>query len=338
MNKDKAMDVSISQSPTILGSNRRSARAVVAAAALMLLLAGDASGAVPSHVDCDRGDSLQAVFTPAGRSDATPLLLRPGAVVLVRGTCSENVEITEEFDGITLDGQGIATINGPDPARDTLRLIGVRNFTVRGFTLTGGRDGINLRGVQMVAIQRNTIRAGRDGIQIHRGSFAMITDNSLQNGRDGIVVHESSAARIGFATSTAANPSPNLIDSNGRHGILVSRASTARIAGNVITNNGTSGAGSGIRVDRLSQADIASNQIDLNREDGIRVVQNSGVNLSTAMTGHFLDVVNATVAPNVGVGIRGQVGGYAVGGLGTLNGTGGAKNFTDATSIDRITP
>ena len=48
--------------------------------------------------------------------------------------------------------------------------------------------------------------------------------------------------------------------------------------------------------------------------------------------------MNATVTPNVGVGIRGQVGGYGVGALGTLNGSGGAKNFSDASSIDRITP
>ena len=99
----------------------------------------------------------------------------------------------------------------------------------------------------MVSIQRNTIRAGRDGIQVHRGSFAMITDNTLQNGRDGIVVPESSAARIGFTSTAAAEPNPNVIDSNGRHGILVSRNSTARIGGNTIANNGTSGAGSGIR-------------------------------------------------------------------------------------------
>lgn len=316
--------------------NPRSGRAVaVVAASLMVLLASEASAA-RWHVDCDRGDSLQALFLRAGR--VAHLVLGPGAVVLVRGTCNENVEITEAFDGIILDGQGIATINGPDPARDTLRLIGVRNFTVRGFTITGGRDGINLRGVEMVSIQRNTIRAGRDGIQVHRESFAMITDNDLQNGRDGIVVHESSAARIGFATSTAADPSPNLIDSNGRHGILISRASTARIAGNTITNNGTSGTGTGIRVDRVSQADIASNQIDQNREDGVRVIQNSGVNLGAATTGHFLDVVNVTVVPNIGVGIRGQIGGYGVGGLGSLNGTGGSKNFSDASSIDRITP
>lgn len=324
---------------TAVESTCRATRGLIVTAATVLLVLGcDAPAVAGWHVDCDRGDSLQAVFNSQDHGNATPVLLRPGAVVIVTGTCNENVEVTEGFDGIVLDGQGTATINGPDSGRDTLRLIGVRNVIVRGFTITGGRDGINLRGVQMVSIQRNTIRAGRDGIQVHRGSFAMITDNTLQNGRDGIVVHESSAARIGFATSTAAHPSPNVIDSNGRHGILVSRSSTARIAGNVIVNNGTSGAGSGIRVDRLSQADIASNQIDSNREDGIRIVQNSGVNLSSATTGHFLDVVNSTVSPNVGVGIRGQIGAYAVGGLGTLTGTGGAKNFTDASSIDRTTP
>jgi hypothetical protein len=38
----------------------------------------------------------------------------------------------------------------------------------------------------------------------------MITDNTLQNGREGIVVHESSAARIGFASTAAAEPNPNV--------------------------------------------------------------------------------------------------------------------------------
>ena len=330
------MSIALSRLP-LPEPNPRSRRAVALATATLTFLLGSEASAAPWLIDCDRGDSLQAVFSDAGRGNA-PLQLRPGAVVLVSGTCNENVEITEAFDGIVLDGQGTATINGPDTARDTLRLIGVRNFTVRGFTITGGRDGINLRGVQMVSIQGNTIRAGRDGIQVHRESFAMIIDNTLQNGRDGIVVHENSAARIGFATSTAADPSPNLIDSNGRHGILISRSSTARIAGNTITNNGKTGTGTGIRVDRVSQADIASNQIDQNREDGIRVIQNSGVNLGTVTTGHFLDVVNTTVLPNVGVGIRGQIGGYGVGRLGSLNGAVGPKDFSDASSIDRITP
>ena len=332
------MHIGFSLLVTRLGRRHGVTAALLATVSTLLLLASEAGAAAPWHVDCDRGDSLQAVFRSSGQGHATHPSLRSGAVILVSGTCNENVEVTEAFDGIVLDGQGTATINGPDVSRDTLRLIGVDNFTVRGFTITGGRDGINLRGVQMVSIQRNTIRAGRDGIQVHRGSFAMITDNTLQNGRDGIVVHESSAARIGFTSTAAAEPNPNVIDSNGRHGILVSRNSTARIAGNTIANNGTSGAGSGIRVDRVSQADIASNQIDLNREDGVRVLQNSSVNLGTSGTGHFLDVVNSTVALNAGVEDRGQVGGYAVGEQGTLTGAGGPKNFADLTSIDRITP
>ena len=333
------MDVPTAHFVTTPELNNRKLRPVVAVAFVSILLLAEPLSASPGwHVDCDRGDSLQAVVEARRRGQRHAAPASAWVVVLVSGTCNENVEITEAFDGIVLDGQGVATIHGPDAARDTLRLVGVRNFTIRGFTITGGRDGINLRGVQMVSIQRNTIRAGRDGIQVDRGSFAMITDNTLQNGRDGIVVHESSAARIGFATSTAAAPSPNLIDSNGRHGILVSRASTARIAGNTIANNGISGAGSG-------SGWIGSRRRTSRRTRSTRIarmafasLQNSGVNLGTTATGHFLDVVNATVTPNVGVGIRGQVGGYGVGALGTLNGSGGAKNFSDASSIDRITP
>jgi hypothetical protein len=209
-------------------ANRRSAAAaLIATCTSLLFLAGEAGSKPAPHVDCDRGQSLQALFSPAGRAKAPPLLLRPSAIVVVSGTCNENVEITEEFDGITLDGAGTAMINGPDSSSDTLRLI---------------------------------------------------------------------------------------------------------------VNNGASGMGSGIRVDRTSQADIASNIIDLNRDDGVRVVQNAGVNLGTATSGHFLELVNSTGIPNSGVGIRGQIGGYAVGGLGALNGTAGQKNFTDASAIDRITP
>lgn len=302
------------------------------AAALILALGSPTAEAVTT-VNCDKGESLQRVFTGVGRSGTAPVTLRPGHVVQVTGTCYENLEIFDGFDGIVLDGQGVARIHGPDPGRDTLRLVGVRNFTVKGFLITGGRDGVNLRAAMMASVTENVIQAGRDGIQVHRGSFALITDNVLANGRDGIVVHESSAARIGFASSAAANPSPNTIEGNGRHGILVSRASTARIAGNVIVGN----LGSGIRVDRVSQADIAANTIDGNGQDGVRLLQNSGVNLGTQTAGHFLERVNLTAVPNTGFGLRGQIGGYAVGGIGTLTGTAGQMNF-DATAIAQLVP
>jgi hypothetical protein len=161
--RNNTMYLGFSRFVTRLGRRHGVTAALVAAVSTLPLLAREAGAAAPSHVDCDRGDSLQAVFRPAGQGHATHPSLRPGAVILVSGTCNENVEVTDAFDGIVLDGQGTATINGPDVSRDTLRLISVENFTVRGFTITGGRDGINLRGVQMVSIQRNTIRAARGG-------------------------------------------------------------------------------------------------------------------------------------------------------------------------------
>ena len=41
--------------------------------------------------------------------------VKPGDTLLVSGTCNENIDLGEEVHGITLDGQGTATING-DPS------------------------------------------------------------------------------------------------------------------------------------------------------------------------------------------------------------------------------
>ena len=81
-------------------------------------------------VNCAAGDTIGSALKTA----------KPGDTLLVSGTCVENVEIGE-LDGITLDGQGTATISGPDQSLDTLRLVGVRGATVRGFRITGVGTG-----------------------------------------------------------------------------------------------------------------------------------------------------------------------------------------------------
>ena len=50
------------------------------------------------------GTPLQSAIDAAGVGDT----------LSVSGTCTENVVIREEKAGLTLDGQGTATINGPD--------------------------------------------------------------------------------------------------------------------------------------------------------------------------------------------------------------------------------
>jgi hypothetical protein len=116
-------------------------------------------------VDCDAGGSITEALTT----------LKPGDTLLVSGTCVENVEIagqTGQFDGITLDGQGTATIRGADSSLDDLRLATVRGATVKGFRITAGRDAIHARWVTNVFIMNNTVeRTARNGIQVTRGSW-----------------------------------------------------------------------------------------------------------------------------------------------------------------------
>jgi hypothetical protein len=75
-----------------------------------------------------------------------------------------------------------------------------------------------------------------------------------------------------------------------------------------------------------------------NSGNGILAVGNSTVNLGSD-TGSALDELpNTSGAPNSGFGIRCSINSSADGRLGTLNGSKGAKNFTDAGCVDSLIP
>jgi parallel beta-helix repeat protein len=115
----------------------------------------------------------------------------------------------------------------------------------------------------------------------------------------------------------------------------VSRSSSARIITNTISNNI---GGHGVIVFRVSHADISNNTIDGNGIDGIRVQDNSGVNLGRDTGTNPDELPNNTTANNTGFGIRCFRGGYADGRLGTLNGASGDKDFNDSTCVDSLIP
>lgn len=260
--------------------------------------------------------------------------LKPGDTLLVSGTCNENVEIAVEASRITLDGQGKATVNGPDSSKPTIRVTG-RGITVKGFTITGGAQGIQVWGGGDAEIDGNTIQnVGRFGIQLARTSTALIVNNTIwNNANNGITVGGSSYALIGIRSGLDKTTSPNTIESNGSHGISVSRASSARIVGNVIRNN----KGNGLAVSRTSQADISNSTIEGNAQDGINVTQNSSVNLGVGTGTGIFDLANTTASNNGGVGIRCTKNSSVDGRLGSLNGGKGPKEF-DASCVDGLTP
>ncbi len=272
-------------------------------------------------VDCDAGESLQAAINAAAPT-AAPV------TITVTGTCNENVGIRENKHRLTLDGQGIATINGPNATTATVGVQGA-GIIIRGFTITGGRNGVLLQGT--ASIDTNTIQnTGSNGISVNQGGSARIVNNIIQNNPNtGIVVSENSSARIGFRNNFDTVASPNTIQNNGEHGIIVTRSSTAGIVGNTISNNGLAAGSDGIIVTRASQADISSNTIDGNGGDGIFLNLNSVVNLGEDMGTTIFDLPNSTTVglENGNFGIRCVTGGAAHGRQGTLNGTSGPASF-----------
>ncbi len=252
-----------------------------------------------AHVDCDKEHpgALQRAIDAA----------RPGDTVRVRGTCNENLLIPVSTDRLTLDGGAIATIHGPDPTLNTIQARAVRQLTITGFTITGGRAGVS----------------------IDRGASALINGNTIEHAsRFGIIIGSWSTANIifafvGFGNADDTVASPNVIRFNGVHGINVTFSASARIAGNTISDN----ARNGVNVERASQATVSSNAIDHNGANGVFVTENSGVNLGSDSGDGLFDAPNVTTTNNIGSGVACRVGGYVNGRRGTLNGNAGIKSI-----------
>jgi hypothetical protein len=292
--------------------------AAASAALSVLLLPALGVAGDTLYVDCNAGNTIEGALATA----------KPGATVLVTGDCRENVQIAG-WDGLTLDGQDSAIIRGSDSARNTVELVSVRNVTVKGFRITGGRDGIVVNAGHMIALERNTVeQVGRSGIQVQRGTtLAHVTDSVIRNNpQHGIVVNENSYVRIGFGSgvgATEGDPGPNTIEGNGGHGIHVQRNSMARIYLNAIRSNGQNG----VNLEKLSFAEVASNVIEGNSRHGVQAMHNSGVHLGTETGNGNENRPNTTGPPNGQMGIDCSLGAYSAGRLGTLMGARGAKNF-----------
>ena len=280
-------------------------------------------------VDCDRGETIGAALSG----------LRTGDTLPVSGICQENVLIPPGMSGVTLDGQGRATIMTSQTAASIILILG-REITVKGFTLIGGRNGIIvLRGASATIdgnIIRDTGRGGQPGsglgINVGQHSFAGIVNNVIEdNRRIGILVHESSSARIGFIDVALAAGAPNTIRNNGEDGIRVSTSSNARILASIITNNGRNG----VRVEKGSQIEAANNLITGNGEDGILSIGSSGVDMDIGGGAVALPNRSDPADPNAGYGIRCLLGGYVAGPLGTLSGNLGPAQI-DATCADAL--
>ena len=273
------------------------------------------------NVDCNGGAAIRPILGG----------VKPGDVILVQGTCRENLLIPSEVLRITLDGQGKTTIDAPDARRPAVQVLG-REVTIKGFTVSGGTFGIAINRGATGTIDRNTVRnAAISGLEVSHNGFARIVINTVEwNQQHGILILGSASVHIGIIGTDDQIPGPNIVKDNGGDGIQVLRASTARIIGNTISGNGRNG----LTVQQASHADVAGNTFDGNSQHGIRVVGNSGVNLADSAMLLFTRP-NTTTKPNGAFGIQCEVGAYIDGPIGDLKGKIGPKDVSDKSCIDR---
>ena len=309
--------------------------ALVVGVALLIPSLGQA---IDRTVDCTAGQTITSVLRSLSTGDTLKAI----------GNCTENVTFTESRRNIVLDGQGTATISGPDPTSGTIQIRG-RRITIQNFaSITGGSSGIQVFRGGTALIRGNTIQnAGGTGIVVNQHSFATIINNTIQNNANGngIVVSEGSSARIGFSSNQDTVASPNTITGNGTtsgsNGITVTNTSFAEIVGNTISNNGLTGgspSGGGIFVGTASSAEISSNTLNNNAQDGINMGRNSTVRLGRDTGAGIFEAPNSTTINNTRNGIRCFINSSADGRQGTLNGTAGAADFTTGGCINSLIP
>ena len=288
--------------------------------------------ATTKYVDCGNGDTITGSLQ----------FVRPGDTIIISGTCNENLllsSLTGQYNGLTLDGQGTATIAGLDPTLNVIELTGVSEFTIRGLTITGGNDGLSINTGSVIAIDTVVVQnTGRHGIHFQRGStMGYVVNSTIQNNPgNGIVINENSNVRVGFTDGVGASQGatgPCMIQGNGGHGIRIQRNSSARVYTNTISNN----ANNGVNIESNSYAEIATNVIGGNAKNGVAVTENSTLHLGNPSGTRNEDQPNTATVPNGQFGLSASWGSYVSGRVGTLTGTSGASTFTHD-SNNNLTP
>ena len=293
-------------------TERKAILALLAGAFLSVTVAAANPEPRVVQVNCGNGATLARALERG--SEDRPLL------VLVQGACNETV--TVERADVTLRGEAGASINGPDPALDTLTIRADR-VSVENLLVSGGKNGIVASGAGNVVIRGTTVQStGRTGILIVFGSGATIDGSTVQsNPRDGI---SSEGSAVTLMNST--------VRQNGRIGVLIATSTSGRIgldpannpAGNTITENGASGIGVTVGGSAL----IGNNTVTFNGTDPASTSGRSGI----GVTGASADILGGnTIANNAAQGIFLSRGSVTIGSLtfpftsvNTISGNGGA--------------
>jgi len=234
----------------------------------------NASGPLTLTVDCSKGQTIAHALE---QGDA-----RKELVVIVRGTCNENVAINR--DKVTLQGDpGTgATVNAPNASANAIAVAGA-DIGIVGLTVTGGSNGISAIGVPGFGVQGSIIQnAAQYGIRV-TSSHANIAGNTIQySGNHGV-----------FFSAANGRVQNNQIRSNAMAGVHLERLSAVAIGGNTITANGSNG----VELLSRSYSDLMNNTIASNGTNP--AVRRNGVFLNFA----YADMGGNSITDNPGAGV-----------------------------------
>lgn len=276
-----------------------------------LVTAAQAAQPQTFTVDCAKGQTISAAIE---RGDE-----RKPMVLIVQGTCNENVAITR--DDVTLQGDATkgVVINGPS-----------------------GQPSIAVRGASRVSLDRLTVRGGTQGITLVGGSNIEITNSDIQY---------AATQGIGITgTSTVFVVNCN-IQNNTRTGINVTQGNVS-ISNSQISNN----AGDGVRAFRGSSVSLNGGSVSTNAFAGVNVqssemtitgstIAGNGtnaaqpVNLRSGVSGlaASITISNTTVRDNAFAGVLAAAGGFLDLRSSTVTGNSGNGVFLYQGAIGNIT-
>ena len=185
------------------------------------------SGGATHTVDCASG-TIAAAMSQA----------QPGDTITITGTCNEAVVVDK--DGITLDGEGSAVIDGSGADAAAVLIKGHQNVVIKGLTVQNGLNGIKIVESAAAWLEDVTVQSSRD--------------KAGHDSRHGILVASSSSV-VMTGTIVANN--------NAGNGVLVLTSSSAYVFGNFV-----------IEGDRLPRASLQANG---NGADGIQIHTSSSL-------------------------------------------------------------
>src|SRR5437867_3638032 len=268
----------------------------------------------------------------------------PGIVIVVRGTCTENVVITSDDVTITTDGVSPATISALDTSQPTIRLDGAHRIridgvTPGGLTISGGTYGIlasrgstlDLSNCTVAGNSQNGVVASYsstlsvdsctvgpntgNGVGASNTASLAITNSTLTNNTAaGVFAVRSSFVRVGQDLAGTPIAKPVTVSGSGGNGIAISESSAGSVVGGVVENSGATQ----LFVGRGSSGQIGLGSNNLTGGVTIRNGGSHGISVGGGNATIGFSTNNANTGIFVAQGGRVLVGDGAFG-LGTTN-------------------